>query len=272
MKSKLFNFYNSFLQSGKLYFLIGSFIYILFSFVFFIYNFKQQDFFRNTYNTYFLIIQNLEKNFQEKNLSLSFKNGSYETNQTEPILLVNYNSKISTEKNLLYINKKATTQDFKDKETFAIMNENEININIKPEPLVFPLKGISTENQSIDINHEIIKNYLELISVGNYGFYDLALKFILPVKMIEILILFIVANLLVPFFTNSILRLSGYIAFNKEAIRRLSFIVTGVYMAIKTVVNTFFLEISPINILIILTIAVSILAKSGLDKRIHLNN
>jgi hypothetical protein len=272
MKTRLSNFLKSFLQSGKLYFLIGSFIYILFSFVFFIYNFKQQDFFRNTYNTYFLIIQNLEKNFQEKNLSLSFKNGSYETNQTEPILLVNYNSKISTEKNLLYINKKATTQDFKDKETFAIMNENEININIKPEPLVFPLKGISMENQSIDINHEIIKNYLELISVGNYGFYDLALKFILPVKMIEILILFIVANLLVPFLTNSILRLSGYIAFNKEVIRRLSFIVTGSYMAIKTMVNTFLLEISPINILIILTITVSILAKSGLDKRIHLNN
>lgn len=272
MKTRLSNFFKSFLQSGKLYFLIGCFVYIIFSFVFFIYNFKQQDFFRNTYNKYYLIIQNLEKNFQEKNLTLSFKNGSYETNQTEPILLVNYNSKISSEKNLLYISKKATTQDFKEKETFAIMNENEININIKPEPLVFPLKGISMENQSIEINHEIIKNYLNLISLGNIGFYDLALKFILPVKMIEIFILFITANLITPFLASSILKLSGYLAFNKEAVRRLSFIVIGVYMAVKTPLNTFLLEVSPINVLIILTIIVSILAKSGLDKRIHLNN
>ena len=272
MKTRLINFFKTFLQSGKLYFLIGSLIYILFSFVFFIYNFKQQDFFRNTFDTYYLIIQNLEKNFEEKNLTVFFKNGTYETNQTEPILLVNYNSKISSEKNLLFINKKATTQDFKDKETFAIMNDSEININIKPEPLVFPLKGISSENQSIEINHEIIKNYLNLISVGNYGFYDLALKFILPVKIIEIFILFIAANLIVPFLANSILRLSGYLAFNKEAIKRLSFIVVGIYMAVKTPFNTFILEPSPINILIILTIGVSIWAKSALDKRIHLNN
>ena len=267
MKSRFTNLFKTFHQSGKLYFFLGSLIYILLSVVFFNYNFKQQDFFRNTFDTYYLIIQNLEKNFQEKNLTVFFKNGTYETNQTEPILLLNYNSKISSEKNLLYISKKASTQDFKDKETFAIMNESEININIKPEPLVFPLKGISLENQSIEINHEIIKNYLNLISIGNYGFYDLALKFIIPVKMIEIFILFIAANLLVPFLANSILRLSGYLAFNKGEVRRFSFIVIGVYMAVKTPFNTFILEPSPINILIILTIGVSILAKSGLDKK-----
>lgn len=248
----------------KLFFTISAVTFIFLTYIFFLTDPKKNDFFntRLKYITY--VLKNLERNFIEEDLVIKFENSTYTTNKEEPILLENFDTRISNKKNLIYISKSAEDKDFKEKESLAIMNSKEFKIDVQPQTLIYPIESIQGISNQIDKSN--ISEFNKLFYPGSDRYNSAGLSIILIVKSIEILFYIVIANLILPSLVYLVLLISGYKNLNSTNFKDNSLAVIGIFLALKPAINTYLFEPSFISLLLIMTVITSILEKNSLEK------
>ena len=255
-----------FINKEKLiiYFGIGSIIYIFSTYIIFLNNFRNQDFFYQNLNFISLVFKNLEKNFQEKNLEITLKDGTYTSNLSDPIELINYDKTISIKKNLLYVSKEASDKDLQDKDTLMILNNKELKIDILGEPIIYnidTLQGIRTV-----YNYQFFKETNENFYPGSEYFNSLGLNLIILFKSFELFIYLLVVNFIIPIIAYLILYLSGYQKIDYKNFKSNSFIVFSIFLALKIPLTEFVYNLPIFSSILILPVIVSILEKTRLEK------
>ena len=248
----------------KLFFGIASIIYLIFSYWFFLRNFNGKNFFSQNfvYITYFA--KNLERNFQEKGLEIKFENGTYLINKEEPVILENYDKRISLKKNLVYIAKDSTDKDFEEKDTLIIINSKELKIKFDQEPIPYPLETI--QNVKNHINLQEIQKFNQDFQVGSELYNLVVLRFILILRVIEIFFLLFISNYVIKFIVYGILYLSGYKSLNPQNYQTSTMFFTAIYLIIKEPFSTFLFSPSFIAVVLFISIFSSIYEKSNLEK------
>jgi len=237
-------------------------IYIYSSYYFFLIN--KNDYFKQNLDLVSKIGQNLEKNFKEKNLELKFENNTFTTNTPEPIFLENFESSVSTKKNLLYISKNAEDKDFEEKDTFMILGPKDLRIMFGNEPLIYPIESIQQLKTVINLDELSKFNkefYSSSVLFNNFGF-----NIILVFKSIEIVFLLFIGNFVLNYISYGILYISGYKDTNSLNLRPKSLIALGIYLIIKNLINVYLFEISFLSVLMVLAVFIAISEKTKLEK------
>jgi len=249
---------------AKLIFFFSGFIFIALTYIFFLYDFKGNEFFNSRFRNITYISKNLERNFKEKDLILKFEGKTFSTNkEEEDVLLENFDPRITNNKNLIYISKNAEDKDFKEKDTFAILNSKELKINIEP-PLIYPIENFESISSVVSYNE--IKTFNERFFEGSDLYNTAAFNLIMILKSIEVFILLIVASFLIPFLVRGVLYFSGYKNLKTENYRNNSIIAFGLFLIIKPILIEFLFEPSFISVLLIITVLVSIQEKNKIEK------
>jgi len=262
-KDKFIQIYTNKNFRAKLFFFAAGVFYTLLTYIFFLYDFNKNDYLseRLKYVTY--VLKNLERNFNEKNLEIRFQNKEYLINKDEPILLENYDKKISQNKFILYISKNAEDKDFKEKDTFAILNSKEVKVNIEP-PLIYLNENFEALMPLVTKSE--LKNINEKFYVGSESYNSTALNLIIVLKALELFFLLIIGTLLLPYLVYGVLFFSGYKDVKPEFYKNNSLIGIGVFLILKPFLVTFILEPSFMSVLLLITSFVSIKEKNKLEK------
>ncbi len=248
----------------KVLFFLSSFFYILLTYIFFIYNIGGNDFFYKNLTFLSDLTKELETNFNEKNLEIILKDNTFNLNQPEPVLLPLNNKSISSKKNLLYISSTAEDRDFTEKDVLMILNKNELKFYTGNEPIAYPITNIQSIQDKF--NKETLSYINSTFFPGSSYFNNLGLNFIAVFKIVEVAIYFLVVLKVIPLMVYGILWLSGYKNTDSKKYIDCSLIIFSIYLIIKLPLNTFIIELPTLSSLLLISVIVSILEKSKIEK------
>lgn len=250
--------------SSKTIFFLGGVIYFVTSYLFFIYNVNSNEFINSSFRYSTYLFKNLEKNFEENNLILKFENNTFSINKEEPLLLKNYDQRLTNRENLVYISQNAEEKDFKEKNAFMILNSKELKVDYPEGVIIYPIQNLKQIRS--EINTSDIKNLNQQFYEGSETYNSTAFNLIFIIKSFEIFLYLLIGSFLIPFLTYAILYISGYKDILSEKYKDISLIVIGVFLIIKPIITNFVFEPSFLSIILIITAVASIIEKNKLEK------
>lgn len=250
--------------NSKIIFFIGGILYFVISYLFFIYNVNINEFLNSSFRYTTYLFKNLEKNFEENNLILKFENNTFSINKDVPLLLKNYDQRLTNRENLVYIAQNAEEKDFKEKNAFMILNSKELKVDYPEGVIIYPIESL--QQIKSEINAIDFKNLNQQFYEGSEAYNTTAFNLILILKSLEIFLFLLIGSFLVPFLIYGVLYISGYKDILSERYKDTSLIVIGVYLVTKPILSNFLFEPSFISVILIITTIGSIIEKNKLEK------
>jgi len=223
------------------------------------------QYFPKEFNEYTKISEFIIQKFIDMDIKVTIKKDSISLDKPNYLVSTEGFPVELSNKNIIYISKDSNYADFRDKDTFAILNDKELVLNINNEYQSLPLEALAPENQEIILNKDSVKDFINKNYLENNQLRNLLFGGFLFDRFFNSFIVFVWGYLIVGYLSFYLLKFSGF-EYPKNTCQTYSVLFSSCYFLIQPIFYYFGAQLNLIYVFLIGFIAVSLYLKKETPK------